>query len=133
MAYVLIVDDDVDLTEAMAVILRSAGHEVEIRLDPESGILAVKEKMPDVMVLDVMFPENVDGGFQVARAIAELGKEYHKIPILMLTSVNKVHPFGFTKDDIDPGWLPVTNFVEKPVNPDQLIQLVSDLLAGRHT
>lgn len=55
MAYVLIIDDD-DFGDAAARALRDAGHEVQIELDPGDGLVSMKARRPDLLVLDVMFP-----------------------------------------------------------------------------
>ena len=48
----------------------------------------------------------------------------------MLTAVNQQFPLGFSNKDIDPNWLPVTDFVEKPVDFDLLRQKITRLLSG---
>jgi hypothetical protein len=50
------------------------------------------------------------------------------IPILMLTAINTKFPLGFGPKDIDDDWLPVTEFLEKPVDFDVLVNKVSKLL-----
>jgi CheY-like chemotaxis protein len=50
------------------------------------------------------------------------------IPILMLTAINTKFPLGFGAKDIDEDWLPVTDFLEKPVDFDLLRQKVAQLL-----
>jgi hypothetical protein len=49
----------------------------------------------------------------------------------MLTAINAKSPvgFGFSSADIDEDWLPVTDFLEKPVDLDVLLERVSTLLA----
>jgi hypothetical protein len=55
--------------------------------------------LPDALILDVMFPENPSGGFELARSIR---KKWGEIPVLMLTAVNQQFPLGFSGKDIDP-------------------------------
>ena len=50
------------------------------------------------------------------------------MPILMLTAVNVKFPLGFSAKDIDEHWLPVNDFVEKPVDFDVLRSKVATLL-----
>ena len=52
------------------------------------------------------------------------------IPILMLTAVNATYPLGFSSRDIDQTWLPVADFLEKPVDFDVLRQKVDALAAA---
>jgi hypothetical protein len=53
-----------------------------------------------------------------------------KIPILMLTAINTKFPLGFGSKDIDEEWMPVTEFLEKPVDFDVLRDKVAKLLSA---
>jgi len=128
MAYLMIVDDDEDFANAAAITLRDAGHEVDIQLDTQSAMTAMEQRTPDLVVLDVMFPENSSAGFELARAIQHHSDALKGIPVLMLTAVNTKFPLGFSSRDIDDEWLPVADFLEKPVDFEVLGQNVSELL-----
>jgi CheY-like chemotaxis protein len=128
MAYVLIVDDDSDFANATAMVLKGAGHEVETKLDTVGIVEKIMARRPDLIILDVMFPENDAAGFEVARSLRK-DPSIPRIPILMLTAVNTKFPLGFGPDDIDESWLPITDFLEKPVDFDVLKQKVDQLLA----
>ena len=54
--YVLIVDDDPDLVETVAMLLESKGYEVGKAYDGIEGEESIKKRRPDVVVLDVMMP-----------------------------------------------------------------------------
>ncbi|NUQ66333.1 MAG: response regulator [Pirellulales bacterium] len=126
MAYLLIIDDDEDFAGAVAAVLQSEGHETAIELDDRKAMDRLRQRRPDAIVLDVMFPENPSGGFELARKIR---RSYDRLPILMLTAVNQQFPLGFSNKDIDPTWLPVTEFLEKPVDFQLLSRKVAQLLA----
>ena len=128
MAYLMIVDDDEDFAAAAAKVLRDAGHEVQIELETASAASSMGEKAPDLVILDVMFPEDSTAGFTLARTIRHYNEKLKNIPVLMLTAVNTKFPFGFSERDIDDHWLPVMDFVEKPVDFDILQKKVSALL-----
>jgi DNA-binding response OmpR family regulator len=128
MAYVLIVDDDEDLASATSTVLSGAGHEVKALLDTSDAIPSMQEKTPDLIILDVMFPEDSMAGFKLARTIRNESEKFKNIPILMLTAVNAKLPMGFSSDDIDNAWLPISDFVEKPVDLDVLLAKVEKLL-----
>lgn len=128
MAYVLIVDDDQDFADAAANVLRDAGYEVAIELDTESATKSMEQKRPDLVILDVMFPENACAGFELARHIQHHNEILKGIPVLMLTAVNTKFPLGFSARDIDEDWLPVTDFLEKPVALDVLRDKAAALL-----
>ncbi len=128
MAYLMIVDDDEDFASAAAKVLQNAGHEVEIRLDTQSAVKDMEKRKPDLVILDVMFPENSSAGFEVARNIRHYNEKLKGIPVLMLTAINAKFPLGFSSRDVDDTWLPVTDFLEKPVDLDVLRNKVSALL-----
>lgn len=130
MAYLLIIDDDEDFANAAAVALRDAGHEIEIELETGNAIKRMEEKMPDLVILDVMFPEDSSAGFELARSIRHYNDNLKDVPILMLTAVNEKFPLGFSSRDIDDNWLPVSDFLEKPIDLDVLRNKVSALLEG---
>lgn len=125
MAYILIVDDDEDFALAVAAVLREEGHEVAIEHSPEPVLASIIRRRPEAMILDVMFPEDPSAGFELARTIQ---RKCAGIPILMLTAVNQQFPLGFGNRDIDPTWLPITEFVEKPVDFEILCSKVKKLL-----
>lgn len=128
MAYVMIVDDDEDFAHAAAKVLQDSGHEVNIELDTQGALARMEGRKPDLVVLDVMFPEDSSAGFGLARAMRHYSGELKDVPILMLTAVNTRFPLGFGPRDIDEQWLPVTEFVEKPVDLDVLCNTVATLL-----
>jgi DNA-binding response OmpR family regulator len=128
MAYILIVDDDEDLAQAFAKVLKDARHEVAIEGETRQALERMNRKAPDLVILDVMFPENSSAGFELARDMRKGHGKLGDIPILMLTAVNSKFPTGFSARDIDADWLPVTDFVEKPVDLDVLVNKVSALL-----
>lgn len=128
MAYLLIVDDDEDFAGAAATALRAAGHEVQIELDPAGAVASMETRRPDLAILDVMFPEDVSAGFELARTMRHHNEKLKGIPILMLTAVNVKFPLGFGTRDIDDTWLPISDFLEKPVDLDVLQNKIEALL-----
>ena len=129
MSYLLIIDDDEDFAKAEAAILSDAGHEVEIELNIKGGEKSMLKRKPDLIILDVMFPESSSAGFELARKMVHFDEKLKDIPILMLTAINSEFPLGFSSRDINNYWLPVTEFLEKPVDLDMLNKKVSDMLS----
>jgi DNA-binding response OmpR family regulator len=128
MAYILIVDDDQDFAETIALVIRKEGHDVQIKFDTESAFQSMQNKTPDLVILDVMFPEDSSAGFELARIMRHENETLKMIPILMLTAINAKFPLGFGPNDIDSDWMPVTAFLEKPVDFDVLRDKISKLL-----
>ena len=102
--------------------------EVEEAATPEEGISKVLSVEPDLVILDIMMPTDYEG-FDVAREI----REKHKLidlPILMLTSIHKTKkvPYRFTPDA---DYLPVDVFLDKPIEPEQLVGIIQEMLGKR--
>ena len=74
-----------------------------------------------------MFPEDDFAGFELARAMRQCGS-LKRIPILMLTGVNDKLLLNFSTLDLDSSWLPVSDFLDKPVDVDQLASKAKALL-----
>ena len=129
MAYLMIIDDDEDFAFSTATVLRAAGHEVKIELKIPNAIKSMEERQPDLVILDVMFPEDASAGFAAARQIRQQRDSLRRLPILLLTGVNARFPLGFGTRDIDEEWLPVQEFLEKPIDHDVLVRRVSELLS----
>ena len=132
MSYIMIVDDDDDFSFATATVLEEAGHEVRVESNIPSAELSLKTKQPDLVILDAMFPESSSAGFDLARKIRHDGSLKH-VPILMLTAVNSKFPLGFSDKDIDDAYMPVEDFLEKPVDFDILKNRVTNLLKNKST
>ena len=131
MAHLMIVDDDEDFATAVATALSDAGHDVDICLEVKGAIQKMGESRPELIILDVMFPDNRAAGFELARAIRQTRGELKNVSILMLTAVNEKFPLGFGSRDIDDEWLPVSAFLEKPVDLITLRNKVAALLKDK--
>ena len=123
---ILIIDDDPDVVLALRMPLESAGYEVSDAHSQESGLKAVDQIKPDLIILDVMMDTHT-AGFQLAQKLhGPAAKEAHKaIPILMLTAVHQTTPLRFSPDE---DYLPVDGFIEKPIDPKRLIAEIKKLL-----
>ena len=122
---IIIIDDDIDLVEALRLTLESEGFEVIDAQDGKKGLQKIIDEKPDLVLLDVMMGTQ-DEGFHVAYQIRNQ-KGSTDIPIIMLTAVGQETGFTFDKEK-DEDYLPVDEFIEKPINPDSLIELVKNNL-----
>ena len=123
---ILIIDDDPDITEAMKIILENQGYEVRSALDSAAGMDRLKEAMPDLIILDVMMRTSQEG-FELSRELKH-NVQYRDIPILMLTAVKQKTGLDFRSAVGDESWLPVEEYLDKPVKPSMLLEKVEELL-----
>jgi CheY-like chemotaxis protein len=128
-AKILLVDDDPDLIEAMRMVLEGAGYDCVQALSGTRALELLPREKPDLIMLDVMMDDMTEG-FHVAYKIRkpEVGLEpFVDIPIIMLTAIGQ--RTGMKFDRLTDGeYLPVDEFLEKPVQPSVLVEKVRGLL-----
>ncbi len=127
MAKIIIVDDDIDLAEMLSGVLRDEGYEVIIVDNEAEAVPILLEEKPDLAILDIMFPENPAGGFDLAREIRK-HDEMMGMPIIVLTAVNQEFPMDFSANDADDDWMPVQDFLEKPPEIPILLEKIKGLI-----
>ncbi|MCD6101524.1 response regulator [candidate division TA06 bacterium] len=123
---ILFVDDDPSFLEATTNVLESFGYSVIKALNPKKCFETLDKELPDLIILDVMMAR-IDSGFDVCRKL-KTDNRTKGIPILMLTAVDKEYPFDFGKTAGDPDWLPVEDFIDKPVEAMELVEHIRVLL-----
>jgi DNA-binding response OmpR family regulator len=128
MPKLIVVDDDVELANNLAIQLKSRGHTVEEFHTMDGTLEKIADNPPELAILDVMFPDNPAAGFDLARAIRQ-NEKIKDLPIIMLTGVNQHFPMDFSSEDIDPDWMPVQHFMEKPVDLDALNAKIEEMLS----
>lgn len=126
---ILVIDDDPDLVEVIRLTLEASGYQVFSAASGAEGLAKVKEVNPDLIILDVMMDYTTEG-FQVSLDLRspDASSEYaayRDIPILMLTALHSTTPLRFAPDQ---DYLPVDDFVEKPLEPGALVEKVERLL-----
>jgi DNA-binding response OmpR family regulator len=125
---ILIIEDDLDLTEAIRITLEAENFNVFSSVDPEKGIALAQKEKPDLIILDVMFGEDEKiRGFDYAVKM-KMDKALAPIPILMVTSVNIRFPEYQFSTESDGEYLPVDDFIDKPAQPEKLVEKVRALL-----
>ncbi len=122
--YILIVDDDPDLVETVAMMLESKGFEVGKAYDGVEGEAAIKKRHPDVLILDVMMPRK--DGYKLCRELKD-NKETREIPVVLLTAVGEAVPTT-TYTHADGMAVEADDFIPKPVDAATLVEAVQRLL-----
>jgi len=123
---VLLVDDDADFVDLHKALLERNGYEVAVAYSGDECKQKVKSDKPDVIVLDIMMATVGDGMFVAQDLRRDEASKY--IPIVVVTSVNRVPPYSIGPDE---AWLPVDTFIEKPVEPDQLVAVIEKMVAAQ--
>ena len=127
---ILIIDDDRDLVQSIRIVLESKQYAVRMAHSGKEGYQKIEEKLPDLIILDVMMTTDTEG-FDLAFRLRNQ-ERYRDVPILMLTSfTRKMAQEGSEKFQhiLGEEW-PVTQFMEKPVDPDVLLKAVAALIKG---
>lgn len=78
---ILLVDDEVDFTQAMAFWLKSKGYSVTTASDGKSAISMIEENSPDIVFLDLNMP--VMDGVETLKKIREFNKE---LPVIIISA-----------------------------------------------
>lgn len=131
---ILIIDDDPDIVEAMRMPLVANDYNVITANCGKEGLRKAKEELPDLIILDVMMETDTEG-FHVAYALRseEPDSEYRdcrKIPILMITAISQKKGMSFSPEK-DEAFLPVNDFIEKPIQPKDLLKKVAELVVKK--
>jgi DNA-binding response OmpR family regulator len=123
---ILVIDDDPDILDAVAMILESQGYEVVTARDGVEGLATLKAENPDLMILDLLMPKM--DGFAVCKELQDpRWSKYKDVPILILTSVRE--EASRRRYELETGLeLDVDDYVEKPMSPDVLLARVNALI-----
>ncbi|HIJ84874.1 MAG: Response regulator [Magnetococcales bacterium] len=129
MAKILIIDDDQDIIDNLTMVLEGNGYTVMVKGDMDQLLEDVKRLHPDMIILDIMLPEDSQAGFKAARLLSK-DENTGKIPILILSAVNQRSnlSFSFSENDVNTDFMPVAAFLEKPVEPKILLNKIKQLL-----
>lgn len=128
-AKILIVDDDPDIVDALYVLLEGEGYDVVSASDGEEGLDRIKEENPDLIILDLLMPK-LDG-YGVCKTLQDpRWSKWKDIPILVLTSVRE--EASQRRYELETGMrMDVDDYVEKPINPDVVMERVNKILARK--
>ena len=129
MSKIMIIDDDRDIIDSIRMILEANDYTVASKMDTDNLLADIKTEEPDIILLDIVFPEDAQAGFKAAREIAQQDDLKH-IPVLILSAVNQLSNLGFSfnENDISNDFMPVRGFIEKPVEPAVLLDKIKSLI-----
>jgi len=116
MALILIVDDQAEACRPLALLLRHMGHQGVCVNSGEGALAYVRERQPDLMILDVMMPG--EDGLSIARSLA--GRR--DIGIVMVSAL------GSETDRIIGLEVGADDYLAKPVSPRELLARIRAVL-----
>jgi CheY-like chemotaxis protein len=125
MKKILIIDDDSTIRDVIKAVLHS-NYEIKEASNKKEGLTIANSFIPDLIIMDVMM-ESITSGFEAAREIKK-NKKFKNTKILMLTNVDKETKIDFKSEAGDDMWLPVDEYMVKPVDPKTLILKVQNLI-----
>ncbi len=119
MAQILIVEDERDLVDLLQFNLRQAGHETSFAQDGEQALERIKERVPDLVLLDLMLPDI--SGTEICKQLKTSPRTKH-VPVIMVTArseeIDRVVGFELGADD----------FVTKPFSVRELLLRIKAVL-----
>jgi two-component system alkaline phosphatase synthesis response regulator PhoP len=122
----LIIDDDPDFVDAIRSILEGANYLVDIAHNPKDGLQSLSSREYDLLLLDIMMGRGAEG-IMIARKMRRDAR-LREIPVLIITGIREQIAFLFPGQPLHPHFLPVDELVEKPVEPQFLLERVEALL-----
>ncbi len=125
-AKLLIIDDDPDYVDGIKSILDKANYNVAVAYNPKDGLEALSSGDFDLLLLDIMMGRGAEG-VMVARKINKDPK-LREIPVLIITGIREQMAFLFPGQPVHPRLLPTDALLEKPVDPNLLLEKVDALL-----
>ncbi len=115
---ILVVDDEESVVEVVSLYLRRDGFQVRVATDGRQALQAIQNKLPTLVVLDVMLPE-LDGLEIMRRLRADPTSD---VPVILLTArsqeVDRIYGLELGADD----------YVTKPFSPAELVSRVKAVL-----
>jgi len=118
---VLVADDEEDILTLVTTVLQNAGHQVVPVRDGAEALAAVRDRKPDLAVIDISMPE-VDGLEVLRRLRADA--ETSELPVVLLSAQAQ-------EADVARGFeTGASAYVKKPFSPRELAQRVNDLLGS---
>jgi DNA-binding response OmpR family regulator len=119
MAKILIVDDDPDFVEITRIVLESNDYDVISASDGEEAIEKMKSDTPDLVLLDIMMSQPLDG-VEVSRKMLE-DNTLKRVPIIVVSSImDSEHLAEFPSNE----YLPIDDWISKPAQPEDLLAKV---------
>jgi two-component system response regulator HydG len=114
MAKILCVDDEPNVVKMKCAILEAAGHDVTPATSAHDALEKLKRESYDAVVTDWRL------GDANGRAVVEAAKDHTNVPVVVVS--------GYVNDAFQAAEPLADLYLEKPVNPEELVTIVNELL-----
>ena len=120
---ILVVDDDPDARTYLTTVLEDNGFATTAAADGTEVMKKIEENLPDLIALDIAMPEK--SGVAVYRSLKE-DDQLKNIPVIIITGISDdFKKFISTRRQVPPP----EGYISKPVDSEQLLSMVKELLA----
>jgi CheY-like chemotaxis protein len=124
---ILVVDDNEVILKTVSLKLQGCGYQIITALDGTEAVAAARKETPDLILLDISFPPDVDGvpwdGFRIMDWFRRLDPA-KRIPIIIITGLEDM------KNKERATSSGAVAFFHKPINHDDLLKVVRATLDG---
>ncbi len=128
MKKILVVDDELDMRTYLSTLLETNDYEPVVAKDGQEGMQKVKDKKPDLVILDILMPK--ESGVKMYREL-KTDDNLKNIPVLVLSAISKktfIHSQK-TLDEFKGKTVPEPEaYIEKPPESDELLETIGKLL-----
>ncbi|MCD6385970.1 response regulator [Candidatus Sumerlaeota bacterium] len=121
---VYVLDDEEAVCEIIRIVLESRGYSVATADDGEKGLKMIKEKKPDILIVDLKMPKL--NGYELISQL-KLNPELADIPIIVITSLTT------ESEHSDEEWrekMGVQDFISKPFEPLELVERIEKIIGN---
>ena len=118
--YILVVEDNDDISLLLKLVLESAGYQVETVNNGKDALKQVETVQPQLMLVDIMMPEM--NGLQVAHTVKE-ELDYQNLPILLVSAVDRLKDEQLYDSQAE-------DIIYKPFDIDYLLSKVDSLTSN---
>ena len=119
MAKALVINDEVDLVDIVAIVLQSEGHETKVCVEGRKAVDVARRYCPEVILLDWKL-RDTDGGRVLSRLRAD--EKTRSIPVIMMSASPEGQSLA-RKTGADA-------FLPKPFSAENLLEVVTAILRG---
>lgn len=120
---ILVADDQADVRQALALLLRDAGYEVTTAASPAEVLSSLRQAQPDLLLLDLNFQRDTTSGAEGLALLKEIRTQNSSLPVIILTG------WATVQLAVEAIRLGAQDFLEKPWENERVRSLVANHLA----